>query len=158
MWACNLKIYEVYGLTEATVITHANTPLEFKLGTVGKPIKCVECKIAEDGEILIRGPIVFKGYYKNEKATKEAIDEEGWLHTGDIGEIDNEGFLKIKDRKKHIIITAGGKNIAPAEIENKVKAQDIIISQVHVHGDRETLSCCFNYFELTRSFRIRHKK
>jgi long-chain acyl-CoA synthetase len=135
MWACNLKIYEVYGLTEATVITHANTPLEFKLGTVGKPIKCVECKIAEDGEILIRGPVVFKGYYKNEKATKEAIDEEGWLHTGDIGEIDNEGFLKIKDRKKHIIITAGGKNITPAEIENKVKAQDIIISQVHVHGD-----------------------
>ncbi len=135
MWACNLKIYEVYGLTEATVITHANTPLEFKLGTVGKPIKCVECKIAEDGEILIRGPIVFKGYYKNEKATQEAIDDQGWLHTGDIGEIDSEGFLKIKDRKKHIIITAGGKNITPAEIENKIKAQDIIISQVHVHGD-----------------------
>lgn len=136
MWACKLPIYEVYGLTEATVITHANTPKEFKLGTVGKPIKTVECKLADDGEILIRGPIVFKGYYKNEEATKEAIDEEGWLHTGDIGEIDEEGFLKIKDRKKHIIITAGGKNIAPAEIENKVKAMDIIISQVHVHGDR----------------------
>ncbi len=136
MWACDLKIYEVYGLTEATVVTHANTPLEFKLGTVGKPIKCVECKLADDGEILIRGPIVFKGYYKNEKATRETIDEEGWLHTGDIGEIDQDGFLKIKDRKKHIIITAGGKNIAPAEIENKVKAQDVIISQVHVHGDR----------------------
>ena len=135
MWACDLKIYEVYGLTEATVVTHANTPLEFKLGTVGKPIKCVECKLADDGEILIRGPIVFKGYYKNEKATRETIDEEGWLHTGDIGEIDEDGFLKIKDRKKHIIITAGGKNIAPAEIENKVKAQDVIISQVHVHGD-----------------------
>ncbi len=135
MWACQLKIYEVYGLTEATVITHANTPLDFKLGTVGKPIKCVECKIAEDGEVLIKGPTVFKGYYKNEEATKEAIDQDGWLHTGDIGEIDEDGFLKLKDRKKHIIITAGGKNIAPAEIENKIKAQDIIISQVHVHGE-----------------------
>ncbi len=135
MWACGLKVYEVYGLTEATVVTHANTPKEFKLGTVGKPIKCVEHKIAEDGEILIKGPTVFKGYYKNEEATREAIDEEGWLYTGDIGEIDEDGFLKIKDRKKHIIITAGGKNIIPAEIENKVKAQDIIISQVHVHGE-----------------------
>lgn len=136
MWACKLYIYEVYGLTEATVITHANTPNEFKLGTVGKPIKSVESKLAEDGEILIKGPTVFKGYYKDEKATKEAIDEEGWLHTGDIGELDKDGFLKIKDRKKHIIITSGGKNITPAEIENKVKAMDIIISQVHVHGDR----------------------
>lgn len=136
MWACKLYIYEVYGLTEATVITHANTPVEFKLGTVGKPIKSVESKLAEDGEILIKGPTVFKGYYKDEKATKEAIDEEGWLHTGDIGELDKDGFLKIKDRKKHIIITSGGKNITPAEIENKVKAMDIIISQVHVHGDR----------------------
>lgn len=136
MWACKLYIYEVYGLTEATVITHANTPVEFKLGTVGKPIRSVESKLAEDGEILIKGPTVFKGYYKDEKATKEAIDEEGWLHTGDIGELDKDGFLKIKDRKKHIIITSGGKNITPAEIENKVKAMDIIISQVHVHGDK----------------------
>ncbi|MCS7213851.1 MAG: long-chain fatty acid--CoA ligase [Candidatus Calescibacterium sp.] len=136
MWACKLQIYEVYGLTEATVITHANTPFDFKLGTVGKPIKCVQSKLAQDGEILIKGPTVFKGYYKNEEATKEAIDTEGWLHTGDIGEIDKDGFLKIKDRKKHIIITSGGKNITPAEIENKLKAMDIIISQVHVHGDR----------------------
>lgn len=136
MWACKLYIYEVYGLTEATVVTHGNTPQDFKLGTVGKAIKSVECKLAEDGEILIRGPTVFKGYYKNERATAEAIDKEGWLHTGDIGEIDKDGFLRIIDRKKHIIITSGGKNIFPAEIENKVKFQDTIISQVFVYGDK----------------------
>ena len=138
MWACGLPIYEVYGLTEATVVTHANKEKnsEVKLGTVGRPIPGVECKIADDGEILVRGETIFKGYYKDDEATREAKDDEGWLHTGDIGEIDWEGYLRITDRKKHIIITAGGKNIAPANIENLIKSKDPIISQVHVHGDK----------------------
>ncbi len=134
--AVGLLILEVYGLTEATVVTHANTLDEYKFGTVGKPIEVLECKIADDGEVLVRGPTVFKGYWNKPEATKEVIDEEGWLHTGDIGEIDEDGFLRITDRKKHIIVTAGGKNIAPANIENTIKSLDPIISQVHVHGDR----------------------
>ncbi len=135
-WASGFPIYEVYGMTEATVLTHANRPGEVKLGTVGKAMPYAEARLAEDNEILIRGSIVFKGYYKNPEATAEAIDSDGWLHTGDIGRLDDDGFLSIVDRKKHIIITAGGKNLTPANIENEIKTQDPLISQVHVHGDK----------------------
>jgi long-chain acyl-CoA synthetase len=135
-WAAGFPIYEVYGMTEATVVTHVNRPGAVRLGSVGKALDMVEDKLAEDGEILIRGKTVFQGYYKEEAATKETVDSDGWLHTGDIGKKDADGFLYIVDRKKHIIITAGGKNLTPANIENEIKAQDPIISHVHAHGDR----------------------
>jgi long-chain acyl-CoA synthetase len=134
-WAAGFPIYEVYGMTEATVVTHVNKPGAVKLGSVGKPLSFVEDKLAEDGEILIRGKTVFQGYYKAPEATAETIDADGWLHTGDVGKRDEQGFLYIVDRKKHIIITAGGKNLTPANIENEIKTQDPIISQVHAHGD-----------------------
>jgi long-chain acyl-CoA synthetase len=134
-WAAGFAIYEVYGMTEATVITHGNRPGAVRLGSVGRPMSFVEEKLAEDGEILLRGEMVFQGYYKNPEATAEAVDADGWLHTGDIGRRDADGFLYIVDRKKHIIITAGGKNLTPANIENEIKAQDPLISHVHAHGD-----------------------
>jgi long-chain acyl-CoA synthetase len=135
-WAVGFPIFEVYGQTEATVITHGNRPGKTRLGSVGLPIGQVESKLAEDGEVLVRGPLVFAGYHKEPEATRQTVDEDGWLHTGDIGRLDEDGYLYIIDRKKHIIITAGGKNITPANIENEIKSQDSIISQVHAHGDR----------------------
>ena len=134
-WGVGLPIYEVYGMTEATVATHANRPGAVRLGTVGRVIAPMEAKIAADGEILMRGPWVFQGYLKSDDATREAL-VDGWLHTGDIGSIDADGYLKITDRKKHLIITAGGKNLAPANIENAIKNQDPLVSQVYAHGDR----------------------
>ncbi len=134
-WGVGLPIYEVYGMTEATVATHANRPGATRLGTVGRVTSPMEAKIAEDGEILLRGPWVFQGYYKQPEATAETV-KDGWLHTGDIGTIDADGFLRITDRKKHLIITAGGKNLAPANIENAIKNQDPLVSQVYAHGDR----------------------
>jgi long-chain acyl-CoA synthetase len=136
-WGIGLPIYELYGMTEATVATHGNRPGAVKLGTVGRVVEPMEAKIAEDGEILMRGPWVFQGYLKSEDATREAL-EGGWLHTGDIGTIDSEGFLRITDRKKHLIITAGGKNLAPANIENAIKNQDPLVSQVYAHGDKRS--------------------
>ena len=135
LWAAGLPVYEAYGMTEATVVTHMNRVGESRLGTVGRPVPDVECKIAEDGEVLVRGKMVFKGYFKNPEATAETV-VDGWLHTGDIGVVDAEGFLRITDRKKHLIITAGGKNVAPANIERAIKNQHPLISQVHAHGDR----------------------
>lgn len=133
-WAAGLPIYEVYGMTEATSITHLNRPGETRLGTVGRVIAPTEHRLAEDGEILVRGPWVFKGYFKNEAATADTI-RDGWLHTGDVGSIDTDGYVRITDRKKHLIITAGGKNLAPGNIEAALKGQDPLISQVVAHGD-----------------------
>lgn len=135
-WAAGFPIYEVYGMTEATIITHANRVGKVRLGTVGTAITGMEQKIAEDGEILLRGDTVFRGYYKDPAATEAALDAEGWLRTGDVGRLDEDGYLTIVDRKKHIIITSGGKNITPANIELEIKGNDPLISQVHVHGDR----------------------
>jgi long-chain acyl-CoA synthetase len=132
--AAGVLVLEGWGMTETSTAATISTPEDFKIGTIGKPFPGCEVKIAEDGEILVRGPNVFQGYYKNEEATRETI-VDGWLHTGDIGEIDEDGFIKITGRKKDIIITAGGKNITPANLENEIK-QHPLVSQCVVVGDR----------------------
>ncbi len=132
--AAGLLILEGWGMTETSTAATIAKPDDFKFGTVGKPFEGTEVKIAEDGEILVKGPNIFQGYYKNEEATRETL-KDGWLHTGDIGEVDADGYIKITGRKKDIIITAGGKNITPANLEAEIK-QHPLVSQCVVIGDR----------------------
>ncbi|MEW6720271.1 MAG: long-chain fatty acid--CoA ligase [Thermodesulfobacteriota bacterium] len=134
--ALGVLIIEGYGLTETSTIASCNRLDNYKFGTVGIPLPGTEVRIAPDGEILIRGRHIFKEYYNDPSATKEAIDPEGWLHSGDIGVLDGDGFLRITDRKKDIIVTSGGKNIAPQNVENLLK-NDPFISQAFVYGDRK---------------------
>jgi long-chain acyl-CoA synthetase len=131
-----VAVYEGYGLTETTAAAAVNHDTASKVGTVGRPLPGTDAAIAEDGEVLLRGGIVMRGYWKNEKATAEAIDTDGWFHTGDIGELDDEGFLKITGRKKEILVTAGGKNVAPAGLEDRIRAH-ALVSQCIVVGDQK---------------------
>ena len=128
---------EGYGLTETSTVSHVNRANRYRFGTVGIPLDGVECRIALDGEILLRGRNIFKGYYRDPKGTQEVLDADGWFHTMDVGEIDADGFLRITDRKKDLIVTSGGKKIAPQMIENLFKT-DSLFSQVMVLGDRSS--------------------
>ncbi|MDA8135363.1 MAG: AMP-binding protein [Desulfobacteraceae bacterium] len=136
----SMDLFEGYGQTEATGVTTSPVQGRVKFGTVGRALKGVDLKIAPDGEILVKSPGTFKGYFKSEDATRESFTD-GWLCTGDVGEIDGQGFLKITDRKKDIIVTAGGKNITPQYIENKLKAS-IYINDAVVIGDRRKYLTC----------------
>jgi long-chain acyl-CoA synthetase len=131
----DILILEGYGLSEVTTAATVNRPEAFKFGTVGRPMPGVELEFEPDGEILIRSNTVFAGYYRDPEATAEALDDEGFVHTGDIGHLDEDGFLVITDRKKDIIVTAGGKNVAPQNLENELKTH-AIVSQALVIGDR----------------------
>jgi long-chain acyl-CoA synthetase len=128
-------VHEGYGLTETTAAAAVNHDEALRIGTVGRPLPGVSAAIADDGEVLLKGGVVMRGYWRNEEATREAIDGEGWFHTGDIGEIDGDGFLRITGRKKEILVTAGGKNVAPAVLEDRLRAH-ALVSQCIVVGDQ----------------------
>ncbi|MBA3263178.1 MAG: long-chain fatty acid--CoA ligase [Thermoleophilaceae bacterium] len=133
--AIGVPLAELWGMSETTGYGTCNPPDRIKIGTVGPVSPGVEIKLAEDGEVLIRGAVVTSGYRNQPDQTREAIDDEGWLHTGDVGEFDGDGYLKIVDRKKELIISAGGKNMSPANIEARVKASSPVIGQVIAIGD-----------------------
>ncbi|MBA0127341.1 long-chain fatty acid--CoA ligase [Haloechinothrix sp. YIM 98757] len=130
-----IPVYEVWGMSESTGATTSNAAGATKIGTVGKAVSRAELKLADDGELLVRGPVLMRGYRKQPEKTAETIDSDGWLHTGDIAEIDSEGFVKIIDRKKELIINEAGKNMSPTNIENALKASSSLIGQAVAIGD-----------------------
>jgi long-chain acyl-CoA synthetase len=136
-----ITVLEGYGLTETSPVVSANLPSRNKIGTVGPPVPGVTVRIADDGEILVTGPNIFKGYWHNEAATAEMVDAGGWLHTGDLGELDDDGHLRVTGRKKDIIVTAGGKNVAPAVLEDRLRAHPLV-SQCLVVGDGRPYIAC----------------
>jgi long-chain acyl-CoA synthetase len=133
-WGCGIPVMEGYGMTETSTVATSSRPDQHRFGSVGRPLDGVEVRIAEDGELLLKGANIFKGYYKNDDASFGTI-EDGWLHTGDLGSVDEDGYVYITGRKKDIIITAGGKNLTPANLENDLK-QTRWVSQAVMHGDR----------------------
>jgi long-chain acyl-CoA synthetase len=133
-WGCGIPVMEGYGMTETSTVATSSRPDQHRFGSVGRPLDGVEVKIAEDGELLLKGANIFRGYYKNDDASFGTI-EDGWLHTGDLGSVDEDGYVYITGRKKDIIITAGGKNLTPANLENDLK-QTRWVSQAVMHGDR----------------------
>jgi long-chain acyl-CoA synthetase len=133
--AIGIPLAELWGMSETTGYGTCNPPDRIKIGTVGPPSPGAEIRLAEDGEVLVRGPFVMTGYRNQPDKTRETLDEDGWLHTGDIGELDDDGYLKLVDRKKELIISAGGKNMSPANIEAKVKASSPVIGQAIAIGD-----------------------
>jgi long-subunit acyl-CoA synthetase (AMP-forming) len=136
IWSLGIPVYEAYGMSESTGTTTISLPNNFRIGSVGRPLPGTEVKLESDGEICLRGPHVFKEYRDNPEATRETIDADGWLHTGDIGKIDEDGFLYVTDRKKELLITAGGENVAPSPIEGLLRAIPGI-AQAVVVGDRQ---------------------
>jgi len=136
-----LTVLEGYGLTETSAAATVNKPGRNKIGTVGMPLPGVTVRIADDGEILISGPNIFSGYWQNPAATADVLDGDGWLHSGDIGELDEEGFLQVTGRKKELIVTAGGKNVAPAVLEDRIRAHPLV-SQCMVVGDGRPFIAC----------------
>jgi long-chain acyl-CoA synthetase len=136
-----ITVLEGYGMTETSAAATVNKPSRNKIGTVGQPVPGVSARIADDGEILLKGAIVFAGYWHNSQATGEALDADGWLHTGDLGSLDDEGFLRVTGRKKELIVTAGGKNVAPAVLEDRLRAYPLI-SQCMVVGDGKPFIAC----------------
>ncbi len=131
-----LTVYEGYGLTETSPAAAVNFEHHIRIGTVGRPVPGVSIRITDEGEIVIKGDIVFQGYWHNDAATAEAIDADGWFATGDLGQLDDDGYLSITGRKKELIVTAGGKNVAPAVLEDRIRAH-ALVSQCVVIGDRQ---------------------
>jgi long-chain acyl-CoA synthetase len=132
--AIGLPLVEVYGMTETSAVVTGNPPGRVKIGTVGPAIAGIEVRLADDGEVLVRGPVNTPGYFRQEDATRALIDEDGWLHTGDVGELDDDGYLRIVDRKKELIITSSGKNVSPANIEGLLKEHPLV-GQALAYGD-----------------------
>jgi long-chain acyl-CoA synthetase len=156
-WAMGVEVREGYGQTEGTAVATYTPAGDVRMGKVGTALPGCEVRVAEDGEILVRGPGVFKGYLKNEAATRETVDADGWLHTGDVGELDSDGFLTITDRKKDIIITAGGKNISPSEIENKLKVSPYVREAVVIGDQRKYLTALIGIeFDTVGDWATRH--
>ncbi|NTU58206.1 MAG: long-chain fatty acid--CoA ligase [Chlorobiaceae bacterium] len=155
--ALGITILEGFGLTETSPVTHINRPDKVKFGTVGPPVKNVEIQIAEDGEIMLKGPNIMKGYWKDEAASAEVL-KNGWFYTGDIGEIDADGYLKITDRKKHIIVTSGGKNIAPLPIENLI-LDSPFVDQVMIVGEKKPflIALIVPDYQKLKEFAAEHK-
>ena len=154
-----ITIIEGYGLTETTAAATVNPPGRNKIGTVGLPLPGVSVRTDEDGEILIKGPNVFSGYWQNQAATAEILDSDGWLRTGDIGELDHEGFLRVTGRKKDLIVTAGGKNVAPAVLEDRIRAHPLVSQCVVVGDARPYVGCLITLDpEALGPWKARHAK